>query len=145
MERRTSWWAWEAGGRGRRRRRGGAAVELALLLPVLSFITVATIDYSRVFFHYITIAECAQNGAMYLSNAKIAASSGYANYQQAALADATNLSPAPTVTSATGTDIAGNAYVEVTVSYTFTTVFTYPGIPTSTPIVRKLRMAVTPS
>lgn len=132
-------------GRGPRRRRAVAAAELALLLPLLSYITVATIDYSRLFYAYITIAEAAENGAIYLSSTTIATSSGYTSYQQAALADTTNLSPSPTVSSGSGTDTAGNTYVEVTVSYTFTTIFSYPGIPTSTLLSRKLRMAVTPS
>ena len=131
-------------GSPRRWRRGAAAVELAVVLPVFCYMTLIAIDYSRLFYDWATIADCARNGAMYASDPKLASSSGYTTVQQAALADATNLSPTPTVASATGTDAAGNAYVEVTVSYTFTTICNYPGIPTSVAMSRKLRMLVTP-
>ena len=115
------------------------------MLPFLCYVCVLTIDYSRLFFSWCTLAECAFNGAYYLADSDVASASGFTSVNQAALADATNLSPAPSVSSTSGTDSAGNLYVEVTVTYTFTTVFSYPGIPTSTTISRKLRMAVTPS
>ena len=132
------------GDRGRRRR-AAAAAELALLLPLLSYICVLTIDYSRLFFAWATIAECAYNGTYYLSNtAKVTTATGWTSLQQAVLADATNLSPSPTWVQTSGTDTSGNAFVAVSVSYVFTTQFSYPGIPTTTTISRKLQMAVTP-
>ena len=130
--------------RRHQRRGGAAAVELALILPMLCYICVLTIDYSRIFVYWTTISECAYNGAYYLSDSDVAQSSGFSSVSNAALADAGDLSPAPSVTSTSGTDSNGNAYVEVTVTYTFSTIFTYPGVPTSTSIARKLRMAVTP-
>ena len=130
-------------GRGHRRK-AAAALELALLMPMLSYVCVVTIDYSRLFFFWTTIAPCALNGAYYLSDSNMAASSGYSSYQQAALADASNLSPAPTVSTTSGTDSSGNAYVTVTVSYAFQTLFNYPGIPSSVTLSRKVQMAVTP-
>jgi len=129
----------------RHRRRAAAATELALLLPVLCYIGVITVDYSRLFFAWSTIAECAHNGAYYLSNtANVTTATGWSTLQEAVLADATNLNPAPTWTQTSGTDASGNAYVAVTVSYVFTTQFSYPGIPTTTTLSRKLQMAVTP-
>ena len=127
----------------RNRRRAAAAAELALLLPVLCYICVITIDYSRLFFAWTTIAVCAYDGAYYYSHNPTATTSAIST---AATSDATNLtSSALTVTPGSGTDTAGNAYVEVNVAYVFTTQFSYPGIPTSSTISRKLRMPVTPS
>ncbi len=126
-----------------RRRRASAAVELALILPVLCSIAAITIDYSRLFFHWTTISACAYNGASYASLNPTATSTAVSS---AALTDATDLtSPAPTVSPITsGTDSSGNAYVEVTVSYTFQALFPWPGMPTTVPLSRKLRMATTP-
>lgn len=47
-----------------------------------------------------------------------------------ALADATNLSPTPTVTSTAGTDSVGNSTVTVTVSYPFSTLTSITGVAT---------------
>jgi TadE-like protein len=46
-------------------RRGIAAVELALLLPFLVFICMATIDFARVVYALVTLQNCARNGALY--------------------------------------------------------------------------------
>jgi Flp pilus assembly protein TadG len=125
------------------RRRGTAAVELAVLLPFLVFVFVIGIDYARVFYHGLTLNNCARNGALYGSlNPTNAADS--AGIQAAALVDATNLSPQPTVSSTTGTDAAGNPYVRVTVSYTFQTITQYVGVPNSVPLSRTVQMRVEP-
>ncbi len=127
-----------------KRRRAAAAAELALLLPLLCYICAITIDYARLFFAWTTIAECAYNGAYYLADSNVATGSQWTSYQQAALADAANLSPTPTVSSTAGTDSNGNLYQEVTVTYNFSTQFSYPGIPSAVTLTRKLRMAQTP-
>ena len=49
-------------------RRGGAAAELALLLPVLSFILIVAIDFCRLFYAYNVITNCARNGALWASD-----------------------------------------------------------------------------
>jgi Flp pilus assembly protein TadG len=114
------------------------------MMPMLAFVCLATIDYARVFYAWSILADCARNGALYASDSAFATSTSYTTIQQAALADASNLSPAPTIASASGVDASGNSYVEVTASYTFTTLSSYPGIPTSVALSRKLRMVVTP-
>jgi Flp pilus assembly protein TadG len=124
-------------------RRGVAATELAVLLPFLAFIFVAGVDYSRLFYHYVTITDCARNGALY-GMTDSAHAQDTAGIQTAALADAANLSPQPTVTSTTGADANDNLYVEVTVAYQFQTVVSYPGIPSTVKLSRKIRMEVTP-
>jgi Flp pilus assembly protein TadG len=49
------------------RRRGGAAAELALLLPVITFIFIVAIDFCRLFYAWNVITNCARNGALWQS------------------------------------------------------------------------------
>lgn len=128
---------------GATRRRGAAMAELAILLPVLCLILVMTIDYSRVFFTLSILSDCARDGALYFANNPSAPA---ASIQAAALADADDLkNPAPTVSqSGPTTDSNGYTTVQVTVSYTFKTLFSYPGVPTSTTLSRKVVMMVSP-
>jgi Flp pilus assembly protein TadG len=105
--------------RTRGARQGVAVVELAILLPLLTFLFVIALDFCRVFYISLTLANCARNGALYAADPLTTAESPYPDATAAALADAGSLSPAPTVTSASGTDANGNPYVEVTVAYTF--------------------------
>lgn len=128
-----------------RARHGAATVELAVLAPLLTFLFVVAVDYCRVFYDALTITNCARNGALYLSDPVAAAQSPYANVQEAALADANGLSPAPTVTSTNGVDADGNPYVEVTVTHTFQTITKYPGIPSPVTLVRSVRMRTAPA
>lgn len=125
-------------------RRGAAAVELAVLLPFLAFLFVIAVDFARIFYFSQTLENCARNGALYASDPTLAAQSPYTSVTQAALADATNLSPQPTVTSGSGTDASGNAYVTVTVSWTFTTVTNYPGVPSTVNLSRTVQMRHAP-
>lgn len=124
-------------------RRATAAVELAVLLPFLVFVFVIGVDFGRVFYHCLTLTNCARNGAVYGSQDPTHAADT-AGIQAAALVDAGNLRPAPTVTSATGTDADGNPCVQVTVTYTFQTITGYAGIPSSIPLSRTVQMRVAP-
>ena len=148
--------------RKHRSRRAAAAVEFAVLAPFLVFLFVIAVDWARVFYYSIAVKNCARNGALYMSlqqSAKTTTSpytdSGivnlYANSADpvtaAALADASDLTPTPTVTSTTGTDSYG-PYVEVTVSYTFQTVSNFSlgnfVVPSSTNVTGTVRMVVPP-
>lgn len=122
-------------------RRAAAAVELALVLPFLMFLFIVTVDFARVFYYSQTLANCARNGALYGSNL-VTAQSPYTSIEQAALADATNLSPQPTVTSSTGTDTAGNPYVKVTVAWDFHTIASLPNVPSTVSLSRSSQMRV---
>ena len=143
-------------------RKGAQVVEFAVLLPFLAFMFVIAVDWARVFYYSITVRNCARNGALYLSqkqSAKTTSSpytdSGYVNLYvnsaspvtAAALADAPNLAPTPTVTSTTGSDRYG-PYVEVTVSYPFQTVTNFSVgnflVPSSTNVTKTVRMYVPP-
>jgi Flp pilus assembly protein TadG len=127
----------------RKRRGGAAAVELAFLLPFLAFLFVIAVDWARIFYYSVIVTNCARNGALYLSDPTPRSASPYTSVAQAALADAPNLNPSPTVTSTSGSDSSG-PYVEVTVSYPFRTVTNFPGVPTNTTLVRTVRMSVAP-
>ena len=148
--------------RKQRARRAAAAVEFAVLAPFLAFLFVIAVDWARVFYYSIAVRNCARNGALYLSqqqSAKTTSSpytdSGYVNLYvnaaspvtAAALADAPDLTPTPTVTSTSGSDSYG-PYVEVTVSCPFQTVTNFSVgnflVPSSTNVTRTVRMYVPP-
>jgi Flp pilus assembly protein TadG len=117
---------------------------MALMLPVMAFILVATIDFARVNRIAVAITWCARDGAAY-GSANAANSLNTAGIQTAALADAASLSPQPTITSTTGsiTDSGGTyTYVDVTATCTFSTIATYPGIPSTYDVSRTVRMQV---
>src|SRR5690349_5758726 len=99
-------------------RRGAAAVELAVLLPLLVFLFVITVDFARIYYFTLTLQNCARAGALYASDPFVADESPFASTQAAALADATNITPQPTISQTNGTDIAGRSYVDVKAVYT---------------------------
>ena len=128
-------------------KRGAATVELAVLLPLLAFLCVIAVDFARVFYFSQTIANCARNGALYASDVYVRAESPYKTLEEAALADATDLSdPAnrPTVTQSTGYDANGHTYVEVTVRYQFQTISNFPGVPRTMALQRTVRVTQAP-
>ena len=126
-------------------RRGVAATELAVLLPFLAFLFVIGVDWSRVFYYCVTVDNCARNGAVYASDPYSKVKSPYSDITAAALADAPNLNPAPTVTSSSGVDDSGYNYVDCTVSWQFQTVTNFPGVPNQTNLVRTVRVYPAPS
>ena len=148
--------------RKRTARKGAQVAEFAILLPFLAFMFVIAVDWARIFFYSIAVTNCARNGALYMSqqhSAKTISSpytdSGYVNLYvnskspvtDAALADAPDLQPAPTVTSTSGTDTNGS-YIEVTVSYSFRTISNFAigslTVPANTNVTRTVRMYVPP-
>lgn len=131
--------------RQRTLRAGSSAVELGLLLPILGLFFLVTVDFARLYYHYDIVTNCARNGALYGSDPTAAAESPYANVTAAALADAADLTPQPTVTSTNGSDSSGNPYVEVTVVYPFATISNYPSLSNPINLSRTVRMRVAPS
>jgi Flp pilus assembly protein TadG len=98
---------------------GAAAVELAVVLPILVFLSMASVDFARVAYVQVALQNCARNGALYefYSKAGFSLPAGWTSLSAAASADApTNL----TVTaSATAAGSASNNTVTVTVTATF--------------------------
>jgi hypothetical protein len=82
---------------------------------------------------------------LWASDAVAQATSKYANVTAAALADAPNLSPTPTVSGPiSGADANGNSYVDVTVTYEFQMMTSYLGF-SSKSLARTVRMRVAPA
>jgi Flp pilus assembly protein TadG len=132
--------------RARRTRPAAAAAELALLLPVLVLLAVVCTDFARLFYFYITVTNCARNGAIWASDSVARTTSPYTNVTKAALADAPDLSPTPTVSdpAVTGTDANGNGYVQVTVTYNASLITNYLGFSSIT-ISRTVQMRQAPT
>ena len=120
-------------------RRGAAAVELAVLSPVLLLLFVIVMDFGRVFYYSQIVENSARAGALYESDPTSYATL-YANVDSAVVADARNLNPKPTVSSAAGTDAAGNDYVRVTVSWTFHLISALPAVPATKTLSRTVQM-----
>jgi Flp pilus assembly protein TadG len=125
-------------------RPGAAAVELAVVLPFLMFLFLVTVDWARVFYYSVIINNCARQGAVYASDPVAATQSPYASVTDAALADAPDLQPQPTVSTAGGVDDAGNPYIDVTVNWQFPCITNYPGIGSSVQLSRTVRARVAP-
>jgi Flp pilus assembly protein TadG len=137
-------------------RKGIASVELAILAPVLVFMFLVVWDFSRVFYYATVINNCARNGARWASdpnyfNNPAVAVDPYKTVTAAALADAKNITPTPTVSDPPvyGTDANGNSDCQVTVSYQFTTVvnYSFPGlvsIPNTVNYSQTVQMRVAP-
>jgi Flp pilus assembly protein TadG len=124
-----------------------AVTELAVLLPLLVLLFVITVDFARVYYFSLTLQNCARAGALYASDPQVADESPFASTEEAALADATNLTPQPTITQTSGVDESGRSYVEVTAAYTFQGLTGFPGIPKQVDLTRSVRMytaAITP-
>jgi Flp pilus assembly protein TadG len=124
--------------RRRESRPAAATAEFAILLPLLAFLFVVGIDFARLYYYSLTLKNCARSGAYFASD--YPAIYSYTSATQTATADASNLSPAPTVivgydASSTGTFSQTTpvrpGYVQVTVNWTFNTVTNYPGIPST--------------
>jgi Flp pilus assembly protein TadG len=134
-----------------RSRCGAAVIEFAILLPVLSFLFIVSIDFARLFYFSLALKNCARNGAYYASDYPGIYS--YGSPSAAALADAGDMSPAPNVTvgydaSSTGTFSSSTpvrpGYVKVTVTWTFQTVTGYPGVPNTWNLAQSEIMEMAP-
>jgi Flp pilus assembly protein TadG len=126
-------------------RPGAATVELAILLPLLAFLFIVAVDYCRVFHFSQIVSNCARNGAMYGCDPYGAAQSPYSSVEEAARADApASIRSQLTVTSSTQT-VNGNQEFVVTVSYPFTTLTRYIGIPQTVTLTRTVRVPIAPA
>jgi hypothetical protein len=113
-------------------------------VPFLAFIFVVAVDWCRIFYFTVTVDNCARNGALNAFDNYALAKSPYTSTSAAALADATNLTPQPTVTLGKGVDEFGQPYVECTVTYTYETITNFPGVPRDTVITRTVRLYTAP-
>jgi hypothetical protein len=103
-----------------------AAVELALLLPLLVFACMAAVDFARVIYAMVTLQNCARNGALYefYSAAGCSLPSGWTSLSAAVQDDAGNLTVTIPSTSGGNSNpyspkLGANNYVTVTVQCDF--------------------------
>lgn len=118
-------------------RAGAAAVELAMVLPLLLFCSVALFDFSRVAYAQVTLQNCARNGALYefYKVSQYNMPTGWTSLASAASADEFGLTVTATATTPSP-PLASNNYVTVTATATITPVAIavlkgFPSIPSS--------------
>ena len=124
-----------------RGRLGTSAVEFAVVLPFLGFMVAVSVDFARVYRHAQVVMSAARNGALYASDSPLKAADT-AGITAVALREAVDLNPPPEVTTAAGTDAAGNPFIRVTVACPFQTITRFPGVPSSFTVTRTTQMRV---
>jgi Flp pilus assembly protein TadG len=124
---------------------GTAAVELALVLPFLVFVTVVAIDYCRVFYFSQTVRNCASVAAMRACGAATQQTSNLViAAQDAALAEGVSLNP-PLQASNVNVQISYTTQTAtVTVTYTYVTVAGYFGLPREILLTEQITFPVLP-
>ena len=144
-------------------RRATAVAELAVLLPFLVALFLFAADFARILYFTITLENCVENAALFTSQSFDNQNQQWIGNQQywqgpngqlvsqpkvAAELDGTNLNPAladSNIHVTTGVDADGNPVNIVTVSYTFTTLVPFPGIPSPVTIVRRAQVRIAPA
>jgi Flp pilus assembly protein TadG len=124
-------------------RRGATVVELAVL-PLLAFLFIIGIDFARVFYHQVTVTSAARSGAIFGSRDEVRAADT-AGIKGAALDEATNLKPAPDVKSVRELDEQGNPCLRVTVTWSFRSAASFPGVPTTVNVTKTVQMRIAPT
>lgn len=114
-----------------------------MMTPLLLFVFVVAVDFSRIYSYSQALTDCARNGAIYLSDPDRADKSGFDSVEAAALAGVGTFKPAPEVTVDQGEDTAGNPFAIVTVSYTFRPLAQLPGMPSEFKLQRTAAMRLT--
>ena len=121
----------------KRARRGAAVVEMALLLPFLSFVFLASVDFARILYYTIVIDNCCHNASIFGSQTFDNQNQQWIGNQQywqgpngqlisqekvTAELDGTNLNPAlagSNINITSGSDADGHPVNIVTITYTF--------------------------
>ncbi|MGO9468155.1 MAG: TadE family protein [Isosphaeraceae bacterium] len=129
-----------------------AAVELATLLPLIVFLSMASIDFARVVHALIIVQNCARNGALYefYKTAGFTLPSGWTSLSAAVSADAGNLTLNTPTAATPSPPLANNNYVTVTVSTNFSLIGYpalrgLPAIPSSITLSQSVSMPMPPS
>lgn len=127
----------------RNARIGAAAVEFAIVLPLLMFLFGIGVDWARAFYYHLAITNASRNGALYGCESP-ERSVDTAGIQAAVLRDTTSLGEGVTVESSV---ITSNSidYVKVKVSYSFSSLTRLPGTPSTQVIHQTTEMRVMPT
>jgi Flp pilus assembly protein TadG len=130
-------------------RRAIAATEFALALPVLLLLMIGAVDFGRFAYSHVTLTNAVRAGTGYGSvnpytTATLA--TWKANVKQAVVDEMSTMSGfnssllTVTVTNDTTGEPSGGWRVQVVASYPFTTLITWPGIPSTTTMQRSVAM-----
>ncbi len=124
-------------------------VEFALAAPFLLILMLGVIDFGRVYFAYVSVTNSARTGADY---AAANCSPSCEDDDLAGIREAVALETSQLLnTSSTNPDVSvnigdsvspGTSNVDVTVSYTFSTIFPWPGLPNSMNVERTVTARV---
>ncbi len=131
--------------------KGGAALELAVVFPILLLLLIGVGDFGRVYFASVTVANAARAGAEYGARRfdTVLDTAGMRAYAQADGNEAGTLTFSPLPRSycecngsahactACSSGAAPDVFVEVTASKTVPFLLRYPGLPSSITITRK--------
>jgi len=136
--------------------RGGTSfIELALLFPLMCLLCCGTMDFARVVYSGIEVANAARAGVQYgaltpghsgdISGMTQAALDDAADLGKTVTASASNFCACSGSTTDCSTPCGGTApsgYVKVTTNFTFNTLLHYPGMPGSVVLSRTAKMRV---
>jgi Flp pilus assembly protein TadG len=137
-------------------RTGSSFIETAILIPMMLMLCCGTMDFARVVYAGIEIANAARAGVQYgaLTPGNSGDTSGMV---QAALTDAADLGSTVTASANNFCTCSGSTvscsstctggvtpegYVSVTANYTFNTALPYPGLPQTVSLSRTAKMRV---
>jgi len=136
-------------GRFRRSQFGGAAVELAVVSPLLLLLIIGVLDYGRAFYTSITVANAARAGAEYGAQGPVQSAdvAGMKDFAQGDGAEAGTLTlsarrycecggAAATCTTTCVGGAAPDVFVEVTATKALNMLLPYPGLPSTLSISR---------
>src|SRR5262245_17088729 len=129
-------------------RRGAAAVEFALVLPVMVLIALGCVDFGRFAYDYIALKNAARAGAEYAIMTPYTSSTQGAwesAIQQKAQDEMTNQTGYDSTNLTTTTSVViestGLRRVTVTATYdSFTTIVSWPGLPSDNKLVAAVDM-----
>jgi Flp pilus assembly protein TadG len=130
--------------RAGRARRGAAAVELAVVLPLLIVLVLGCVDFGRFASSYIAVTNAARAGAgygimnNYTSSTLTTWQSGIVSAARAEGFLGTNVSVATPVVVLDAT--TGLRKLQVTASYTFNPIVPWPGIPSTLSMSRMVEL-----
>lgn len=117
---------------------GQSLVETALALPILATMLIGATEGARLLLAVIALTGGVMAGAQYgaLSTSFAGDAAGIASAVRAETAPIGGTATNPTVTANSGTDGAGETYVRVAATYTWRSLFSYPGLPSTVAITR---------
>lgn len=117
---------------------GQSLVETALALPILATMLIGAAEGARLLLAAIALTSGVMAGAQYgaLSPSNAGDVAGIESAVRLETTPVGGTASNPVVTTSTGTDGAGETYLSVAGTYTWRSLFSYPGLPSSVAITR---------